>query len=96
MPNTIPIPSGLLWLREQGLSDSELRDLGPAVPGQFTMANSFYVNSGSPGIVYFGTEEGTLPLVTGRWYLIPADISRHHPNLTRDAVAVARAVRLAR
>lgn len=86
---------GLNWLADQELSSDELRDLNPCVPGEFTMANAYYVNSGSPGMVFAGTEEGTLPLVIGRWYLIPAGIIRDHPMLSRDARPVATAVRSA-
>jgi hypothetical protein len=58
------------------------------------LPEALYVNTGSPRVVYRGTEEGTLPLVAGKWYLIPSDIVERHPELRRDAVSVARAVRL--
>lgn len=89
-------PAGLQWLTEQGMTADEIRDLNPCIPGEFTMAGTYYINSATPGIVYRGTEEGTLPLVTGRWYLIPSGTLRRLGALTRDAVPVARAVRLAR
>jgi hypothetical protein len=44
--------------------------------------------------VYRGTEEGTLPLVAGKWYFIPSDTVDRHPELCRDTVSVARAPRL--
>jgi hypothetical protein len=87
-------PGSIAWLTDLGLSDSEVRALNPCVPGEFTLPNTFYVNSGSPRIVYRGTLEGTLPLVAGRWYLIPSDIVDRHPNLRQDAVPLARAPRL--
>jgi hypothetical protein len=92
----VDFPSGLDWLRQRGLSDAEIRDLNPCVPGEFTLQNTFYVNTGTKDVVYRGTEEGTLPLVTGRWYLIPGSTIKRHPDLARDAVPPARAVRLTR
>lgn len=92
----LEIPAGLDWLRQRGLSETELRDLNPCVPGEFTMQNTFYVNTATPGTVYRGTEEGTLPLVAGRWYLLPVGVVKAHPELARDAAPPARAVRLAR
>lgn len=96
MENVQSVPNGLQWLLEHGLQRSDVLELNPCVPGEFTMQNTYYVNSGSPGIVYRGTEEGTLPMVAGRWYLIPAGIIGRYGSLTRDAVPVARAVRLVR
>ena len=84
------------WLTDMGLSQEELRELNPCVPGEFTVPDALYVNTGSPRVVYRGTEEGTLPLVAGRWYLIPSDVADRHPGLRKDAVAVARAARLVR
>lgn len=85
---------GLEWLREAGLTEDELRSLNPCVPGEFTLFDTYYVNSGSPGVVYTSTGEGTLPMVAGRWFIIPQDVANAHPTLTRDTVSVARAVRL--
>ena len=82
------------WLTEMGLSEEELRELNPCVPGEFTLASAYYVNTGSPRVVYRGTEEGTLPLVAGKWYLIPSDTVDRYPDLTKDPVPVARAPRL--
>jgi hypothetical protein len=86
----------LAWATDLGLSDEEIRSLNPCVPGEFTLPNAYYLNSSTPRVVYGGTAEGTLPLVTGRWYLLPAEIVDRHPNLRNDAVQVARAARLAR
>jgi hypothetical protein len=82
------------WLLEQGFDERDLLALNPCVPGEFTLPDAYYVNSGSPRIVYRGTLEGTLPLVAGRWYLIPDDVLDRHPALRRDSVPVARAPRL--
>jgi hypothetical protein len=90
----LPGSGGIGWLGEMGLGEDELRGLNPCVPGEFTLPEALYVNTGSPRVVYRGTEEGTLPLVAGKWYLIPSDIVERHPELRRDAVSVARAVRL--
>lgn len=87
---------GLQWLADAGLTLEQMHDLNPCVPGEFTLAGALYVNTGSPGIVYRGTEEGTLPLVTGRWYLLPAEIVQAHKALAQDPVPVARSVRIAR
>jgi hypothetical protein len=92
----VEIPQGLDWLRQHGLSDAEIRDFYPCVPGEFTLQNTFYVNTGTPNTVYRGTEEGTLPLVTGRWYMVPLATIKQHPDLARDAAPPARAVRLTR
>jgi hypothetical protein len=90
------LPPDLGWATEMGLSREEVADLNPCVPGEFTLPDSYYLNSATPRVVYRGTAEGTLPLVSGRWYLIPAQTLSRHPDLTRDALSVARAVRLAR
>ena len=89
-------PRDLDWLLEHGLSPADLQELNPCVPGEFTLPDTYYVNTGSPGVIYAGTEEGTLPLVAGKWYFIPRHIVRHHPDLTRDTPHVARARRLIR
>jgi hypothetical protein len=82
------------WLRDLGLGEPDLRDLNPCVPGEFTLPDAYYVNTATPGQTYRGTEEGTLPVVSGRWYLIPRDVAERFPALTREAASVARAVRL--
>lgn len=89
-------PDGLDWLAQQGLSPAQIRSLNPCLPGEFTMAHTYYVNSATPGVVYRGAEEGTLPMVPGRWYLFPAGIVRAFPRLASGTVAVSRAVRLTR
>ena len=78
------------------MSREEQAALNPCVPGEFTMSDSYYVNTATPRVMYRGSEEGTLPLVAGRWYLIPDSIVGRHTDLTRDTVPVARAARLAR
>jgi hypothetical protein len=82
------------WLRARGIHN--LHELNPCVPGEFTLSDTYYVNAATPNVVYRGTGEGTLPIVSGRWYLIPQDIVARTPDLTRDPAPVARAVRLAR
>jgi hypothetical protein len=84
------------WLLERGLSPAELQELNPCVPGEFTLPDTYYVNTGSPGVIYAGTEEGTLPLVAGKWYFIPRHIVGHNPDLTREPQRLARARRLIR
>jgi hypothetical protein len=88
------VPGGLGWLTEMGLTTHDLHDLIPCVPGEFTDPDGLYVNTATPRITYRGTHEGTLPLVTGRWYLMSSDIANRFPQLARDAVHVARAKRL--
>ncbi|MGH2442369.1 MAG: hypothetical protein ACRDFX_04305 [Chloroflexota bacterium] len=90
------IPDGLRWMLALGLSESEMHDLNPCVPGEFTHAGSLYVNTGSADVIYRGTEEGTLPLVTGRWYLVPSGIVQAYPALSSEPVSIAQAVRLIR
>ncbi len=89
-------PRGLEWLRDLGVGEQELPGLNPCVPGEFTVADTYYVNTGSPRIIYLGSEEGTLPMVAGRWYILPGDLVERHGALRRDAVPVARAVQLIR
>lgn len=79
-----------------GLTELDLSRLNPCVPGEFTLPGVLYVNTGTPKVVYRGSEEGTLPLVAGRWYLVPGDIVRARPTLARDTAPVARAVLLIR
>lgn len=86
----------LRWLGDMGLSPAEIASLNPCVPGEFTLFDTCYVNGATPRIVYHATGEGTLPLVKGRWYIIPSDVVERHPELRRDTKPVARAVRLAR
>jgi hypothetical protein len=82
------------WLRTMGFTN--LRDLNPCVPGEFTLSEAYYVNTATPNVVYRGSGEGTLPLVAGRWFLIPGDIAARLPAVTEEAVPVARAVSLSR
>jgi hypothetical protein len=89
-------PAGLEWATGIGFSQDEILDLNPCVPGEFTLPDTFYLNTATPRVVYKGTSEGSLPLVSGRWYLIPGSAAGKHPELKRDAVPVARAARLAR
>jgi hypothetical protein len=96
MDRTDPASTGLEWAGELGLSADEIAKLNPCVPGEFTLSDAYYLNTASPRIVYAGTTEGTLPLVAGRWYLIPEGIVGRHPSIRSDAVHVARAARLAR
>jgi len=90
------VPEGLQWALDLGLSRAEVAGLNPAVPGEFTDPDAFYLNTATPNLVYRGSLEGTLPLVAGRWYLIPNGTLVRHPVLTRDVVPLARAPRLAR
>jgi hypothetical protein len=87
---------GLDWLTELGLSVEETQRLNPCVPGEFTMPDTFYVNVATPRVIYRAGNEGTLPLVPGRWFLVPENVARRYPNLARETVPVARAVRLTR
>lgn len=91
-----PTSSDMEWASELGLSAEEIAQLNPCVPGEFTLPDTYYLNTASPRIVYTGTAEGTLPLVAGRWYLIPDEIVARHPSIRNDAVILARAARLAR
>ncbi len=79
-----------------GIDDADLQSLNPCVPGEFTSPDAYYVNTATPKAVYLGSEEGTLPLIAGRWYLVSGDTVRRNPALMRDAAPVSRAVRLAR
>ncbi len=89
-----PASRDLEWLLDLGFEQTDLHDLNLCVPGEFTMPGACYVNTGSPGVIYRGTEEGTLPLVAGRWYLIPSDIVNRLSSLRDGAEPVARARRL--
>lgn len=89
-------PTELQWAQDVGLSRAEIAGLNPAVPGEFTDPDAFYLNTATPNIVYRGSSEGTLPLVSGRWYLIPNGTIVRHPSLAADVVPLARAPRLAR
>ena len=84
------------WLVELGMEREELPFLNPCVPGEFTLPDTYYVNSGSPRLIYRGTAEGTLPMVAGRWYLLPHDVVARHSSLTRETLPVAAAVRRVR
>jgi hypothetical protein len=88
------IHRGLAWLTEFGLGEADLRSLNPCVPGEFMLDTANYVNSATPHVVYRGAGEGTLPLVAGRWYMIPSSLSERYPRLRQDTVPVARAPRL--
>jgi hypothetical protein len=94
-PSRSPV-RGLEWLTDMGLTGDEISSLNPCVPGEFTLTETCYVNTATPRIVYHAGGEGTLPLISGRWYLIPDDIVDRHPELSNDTVPVARSVRLTR
>lgn len=85
----------LHWLIELGVEPEEMSYLNPCVPGEFTLPDTLYVNTATPRIIYMGTEEGTLPLVTGLWYLIPVDVVARHPDLAQKTRPVSTAPRLA-
>jgi len=85
------IPPGLEWLLGQNLTQSEVAGLNPCVPGEFTLRNNYYVNTGTPEVIYGGAEESTLPLVAGRWYLLPGSFNQSHAGLVQQAIPVARA-----
>jgi hypothetical protein len=87
---------GVEWLSSLGVTSDELASLNPCVPGEFTLPDTCYVNSATPRTVYHAGEEGTLPLVTGRWYIVPNSVVVAHPDLRKDTVPVSRAVRLTR
>ena len=88
------IRRGLDWLTDYGITEMELRDCALCVPGEFMLDAALYVNSATPRVVYRGGGEGTLPLVAGRWYMIPSSMAQHYPALSRETVPVARAPRL--
>jgi hypothetical protein len=91
-----PIEASLGWLVDLGVERTELVKLNPCVPGEFTLPETYYVNTASPRVIYLGTAEGTLPIVPGRWYIIPNGIVQRHTSLTRDTLPVAAAVRRTR
>ena len=84
----------LAWLSDAGVKS--LADLNPCVPGEPTLAEAYYVNAATPHVVYRGGEEGSLPMVRGRWFLMPATVTTQIPTLLRDAAPVSRAVTLTR
>lgn len=84
------------WLTSMGLTTEEIGSLNPCVPGEFTLPDTCYVNAATPRIVYHAGGEGTLPFLSGRWYIVPNDVVQQHPELRRDTVPVARSVRLTR
>lgn len=96
VPSTSSESGSLDWAASLGFDRSDLTKLNPCVPGEFTLPEAYYLNSATPNVVYRGTTEGTLPLVAGRWYLIPDSLAARYDRLIRDAVPVARAARLAR
>lgn len=93
--NSLPDPTRpLSWLVELGVDN--LHDLNPCVPGEFTVSDSYYVNTATPNVVYRGTGEGSLPRVVGRWFLIPGTMTDKTPTLVENTVPIARAVVLTR
>jgi hypothetical protein len=89
-------PDTFNWLVELGVRHDDLHALNPCVPGEFTLPDTLYVNTATPRLVYHGSAEGTLPLVTGRWYIIPNSVVKRVPSLSRDTRPIAIAVRHAR
>lgn len=85
---------GVDWLADVGLGEADIHALNPCVPGEFMLDGANYVNSATPGVVYRGAGEGTLPLVAGRWYMIPSALAQRYPRLQHETVPVARAPRL--
>jgi hypothetical protein len=88
------IRRGLDWLSTYGIADGDIRACTPCLPGEFMLDGALYVNSATPEVVYRGAGEGTLPLVAGRWYMIPSSTAQLYPSLRRDTAPVARAPRL--
>src|SRR5947209_7386972 len=85
---------GLDWLSDYGIGEADIRDCSPCVPGEFMLDGALYVNSATPGVVYRGAGEGTLPLVAGKWYMIPSSVAQRFPGVRGETVPVARAPRL--
>ncbi len=83
----------LPWLADLGLDDADFGALNPCVPGEFTLADALYVNTATPGVVYGGAEEGTLPMAAGHWYMLPSRLSDRNPALRAHLVSVSRAAR---
>jgi hypothetical protein len=83
-------------MEEAGLSSQEIRRLLPTVPGGFTSANSFYVNSLIPDVTFRGQEQSSIPMTPGRWFAIPLEIIDRHPPLRSGARNLASAVSLLR
>lgn len=89
-----PARRGLDWLTEFGIRQADIRSCSLCVPGEFMLEDALYVNGATPGVVYRGAGEGTLPLVAGKWYMIPSSLAQQYPSLRRETVPVARAPRL--
>jgi hypothetical protein len=88
------IRRGLDWLGDLGIGERDLGSLNPCVPGEFMLDEACYVNTATPNVVYRGAGEGTLPLVAGRWYMIPSSLAQRYPRLREGTVPVSRAPRL--
>jgi hypothetical protein len=83
------------WLSHYGLSRGEIARLLPTLPGGLTSANSFYVNTMIPRMIFRGREQTSIPLTAGRWYLIPlAIVERHHALRDSPAPLAAAASKL--
>jgi hypothetical protein len=84
------------WLEHAGLTPAEIERLLPTVPGGFTSANSFYVNSLIPEVIFRGQEQSSIPMTPGRWFAIPLEIVDRHPTLRSGPRSLAAAVSLLR
>ncbi len=83
-PNAENLEQEFEWLSGYGLNSTEMGRLLPTVPGTMTSAQSFYVNSMLPKCIFRGREQGSLPLIAGRWFLIPLEIVVAHPKLAES------------
>jgi hypothetical protein len=87
-----PLMHDFAWMLDLGVARDDLNQLSPCVPGEFTTPDALYVNTATPRSVYRGTHEGTLPLVPGRWYMLPTSLANRYPALSRETLSVAAAV----
>lgn len=77
------------WLTRFGANADEVARLLPTLPGGMTSANSYYVNSLIPDVIFRGREQATLPMTSGRWYLIPLELIDSHPPMRAECKPVA-------
>ena len=93
-PNAENLEVEFEWLGQYGLSETEIGRILPTVPGGLTGPRYYYVNSMLPKRIFRGRDQGSLPLTSGRWFLIPLEIVEAHPKLSESPLLPAAAVSL--
>lgn len=85
---------GLSWLECFGVARPAMDAVIACIPGEDVSSGGYYVNTATPGVFYLGQDGGALPLVAGRWYLLPGSATREGSGPVGMAVSLLDGIQL--